>query len=84
MLAPAMKRLAGVLVRTTIQEKASPMITASTVPPPQAASALRKARWTFSLPSTSRKCFGDGWKAAKPSTTGFESLSAPNTSIVSG
>ena len=55
MLAPAMKRLNGVLVRTTIQEKASPITTARIVPPPHAASALKKARWTFSLPSTSRK-----------------------------
>ena len=84
MLAPAMKRLAGVLVRTTIQEKASPITTARTVPPPQAASALKKARWTFSLPSTSRKCLSDGLKLPKPSTTGLESLSAPNSSIISG
>ena len=84
MLAPAMKPLKGVLVRTTIHEKASPITTASTAPPPQAASALKKARWTFSLPSTSRKCLTDGLKLPKPSTTGLESLNAPNTSMSSG
>ncbi len=86
MLAPAMKRLAGVLVRTTIHEKASPIATASTVPPPHAARALKKARWTFSLPSTSTKwkCLTDGLKLPNPSTTGLESLNAPNTSISSG
>ena len=84
MLAPAMKRLNGVLVRTTIQEKASPITTARIVPPPQATSALKKARWTFSLPSTLRKCLSDGRNLPKPSTTGLELLSAPNTSISSG
>jgi hypothetical protein len=84
MLAPAMKPLNGVLVRTTIQEKASPITTARTVPPPHAARALKKARWTFSLASTSRKCLADGRKEPNPSTIGLESLSAPNTSINSG
>ena len=84
MLAAAMKPLNGVLVRTTIHEKASPITTASTVPPPQAASALKKARWTFSLASTSRKWSSEGRNLPKPSTTGLESLSAPNTSISSG
>ena len=84
MLAPAMKPLKGVSVRTTIQEKASPITTARMVPPPQAARALKKARWTFSLPRTSMKCFAEGRKAPKPSTTGLESLSAPKTSISSG
>ena len=84
MLAPAMKPLNGVLVRTTIHEKARPITTARIVPPPQAASALKKARWTFSLPSTLRKCLTDGLKLPNPSTTGLESLSAPNTSISSG
>ena len=36
MLAAAMKPLNGVLVRTTIQENASPITTAIKVPPPQA------------------------------------------------
>ena len=84
MLAPAMKPLNGVLVRTTIHEKARPITTARMVPPPHAASALKKARWTFSLPSTSRKCLADGLNLPKPSITGLESLSAPNTSIKSG
>ncbi len=83
-LAPAMKPLNGVLVRTTIHEKASPITTARIVPPPQAASALKKARWTFSLPSTSTKCLTDGLKLPNPSTTGLESLSAPKISISSG
>jgi len=38
--APAMKPRSGVLVRTTIQEKKSPITTARMVPPPQAARAL--------------------------------------------
>src|ERR1035437_9450191 len=43
MLAAAMKRLNGVLVRTTIQENASPIATAIKVPPPQATSVLNSA-----------------------------------------
>ena len=55
MLAAAMKRLHGVLVRTTTQENVSPMTTASAVPPPQAISELASARWTFGLPRTVMK-----------------------------
>ena len=84
MLAPAMNRRNGVLVRTTIHEKKSPIRTASTVPPPQATRALKKARWTFSFFSTSLKWVRAGRKVPKPSTTGLESLSAPKTSIDSG
>src|SRR5438874_10817579 len=54
-LAAAMKPLPGVLVRTTIQEKASPIATASAVPPAQATSELISARRTFGLPSTLTK-----------------------------
>ena len=55
MLAAAMKPLNGVLVRTTIQEKASPMTTAIRVPPPQTISVLNSASATFGLASTARK-----------------------------
>ena len=51
-LAAPMKPLHGVLVRTTIQEKARPIATASAVPPVQAISELASARWTLGLPST--------------------------------
>ncbi len=49
MLAAAMKRLNGVLVRTTIQENASPITTAIKVPPPHATSVLNSASPTFGL-----------------------------------
>ena len=55
MLAAAMKRLQGVLVRTTTHEKVSPITTASAVPPAQAISELASARWTFGLPRTVMK-----------------------------
>ena len=84
MLAPAMKPLNGVFVRTTIQEKARPITTARIVPPPQAASALKKASRTFSLPSTARKCSSEGLNLPKPSITGLESLMAPKNSISRG
>ena len=45
----------GVLVRTTIQAKNSPITTATAVPPAQATSVLPSAKCTFSLPSTSMK-----------------------------
>ena len=50
-----MKRLHGVLVRTTTHENVSPMTTASAVPPPQAISELASARWTLGLPRTVMK-----------------------------
>ncbi len=59
MLAAAMKRLHGVSVRTTTQENVSPMMTASSVPPPQAISELASARWTFGLPRTVMKFFSE-------------------------
>ena len=49
MLAAAMKPLNGVLVRTTIQENASPITTAIRVPPPQATSVLNNASATFGI-----------------------------------
>src|SRR5215470_15270597 len=55
MLAAAMKRLHGVLVRTTIHEKARPMTSATAVPPPQAINELASASWTFGLARTLRK-----------------------------
>jgi iron(III) transport system permease protein len=59
MLTAAMKRLHGVLVRTTTQENVSPISTASSVPPPQAISELKSARWTFGLPRTVMKLVSD-------------------------
>ena len=84
MLAPAMKPLKGVLVRTTIHEKARPITTASRLPPPQATSALKKARRTFSLPRTAMKWVRDGLNLPNPSITGLESLIAPKNNISSG
>src|SRR5467141_584129 len=51
-LAAATKPRHGVLVRTTIQENVSPMMTARAVPPVQAISELASARCTLGLPST--------------------------------
>src|SRR5665647_3176584 len=59
MLAAAMKPLNGVLVRTTIQENASPITTAIRVPPPQATKVLNSASATFGLASTVRKLVTD-------------------------
>ncbi len=42
-LAAPMKSFHGVLVRTTIHEKVSPIATANAVPPPQAISVLANA-----------------------------------------
>ncbi len=79
-----MKRLNGVLVRTTIQENASPITTAITVPPPQATSVLNSASPTFGLLSTVRKLVIDRWARLKPSTTGLVSVSAPSSSVRTG
>ena len=84
MLAAAMKRLHGVLVRTTIQEKASPIATAIAVPPPQAISVLSSASATLGLASTVRKLSIDRCARLKPSTTGLVSVSAPSSSVSSG
>src|SRR6202051_4173969 len=80
MLAAAMNPLNGVLVRTTIQENASPITTAIRVPPPQATSVLNSASATFGLASTARKLTIERWRRLKPSTTGLVSVSAPNSS----
>src|SRR5215212_1465926 len=71
MLAAAIKPLNGVLVRTTIQEKASPMTTAIRVPPPQTSSVLNSASATFGLASTMRKLVTDRRDRLIPSTTGL-------------
>ncbi len=84
MLAAAMKRLHGVLVRTTIHEKVSPMASASAVPPPQQISEFASAAWTLGLARTVRKLSSEGCRPARPSTTGLESVSAPITSIATG
>src|SRR5471030_164925 len=83
-LAAAMKPLNGVLVRTTIQENASPITTAIRVPPPQATSVLNSASATFGLTSTARKLVTERWFRLKPSTTGLVSVSAPNSSVSTG
>src|SRR5476651_1442032 len=83
MLAAAMKPLNGVLVRTTIQENASPITTAIKVPPPQAISVLNSASATFGLASTVRKFAIDRWLRLKPSTTGLVSVSAPSSNVSS-
>src|SRR3954463_1588829 len=83
-LAAAMKRRHGVLVRTTIQENASPIATASAVPPAQATSELISARWTLGLARTVRKLSKERLKPAKPSTTGLVLVSAPRSSIATG
>src|ERR1700709_723013 len=84
MLAAAMKPLNGVLVRTTIQENASPITTAIRVPPPQAISVLNSASATFGLTSTARKLAIDRWLRLKPSTTGLVSVKAPSSSVSTG
>ena len=84
MLAAAINPLNGVLVRTTIQENASPITTAIRVPPPQAISVLISASATFGLASTTRKLAIDRWLRLKPSTTGLVSVSAPSSSVSSG
>src|SRR5450756_676178 len=82
MLAAAMKRLNGVLVRTTIQENISPIATAIKVPPPQATSVLNSASPTFGLLSTVRKLVIERWARLKPSTTGLVSVSAPSSNCL--
>src|ERR1700688_1698661 len=84
MLAAAIKPLNGVLVRTTIQENASPITTAIRVPPPQAINVLNSASATFGLTSTARKLVIDKWLKLKPSTTGLVSVSAPSSSVRTG
>src|SRR6202047_1769775 len=79
MRAAGMKPLNGVLVRTTIQENASPITTAIRVPPPQAISVLTSASATFGLTSTARKFVTDRDRRLKPSTTGLVAVSAPST-----
>src|SRR4051812_29524264 len=70
-LPPPMNRRHGVLVRTTIQENASPIATASAVPPAQAISVLLTARCTLELARTVRKFFSERSNTPKPSTTGL-------------
>src|SRR5580704_12226955 len=84
MLAAAITLLNGVLVRTTIQEKASPITTAIKVPPPQAISVLASASATFGLASTVRKFVIERCRRLKPSTTGLVSVSAPNNRVRTG
>src|SRR5262245_24379614 len=83
-LAAPMKRLHGVLVRTTIHEKASPIATASAVPPVQATSVFHSAWCTLGLPRTARKFAGERSNTPNPSTTGLVVVSAPRSSIATG
>src|SRR5882757_3287211 len=83
-LVAAIKPLNGVLVRTTIQENASPITTAIRVPPPHTSSVLKSASATFGLASTARKFVIDRWLRLKPSTTGLVSVSAPNSRVRTG
>src|SRR5882762_9768413 len=84
MLAAAIKPLNGVLVRTTIQENASPITTAIRVPPPQAISVLNRASATFGLASTTRKLAIDSRERSMPSTTGLVSVNAPTSNVRTG
>ena len=81
MPAAAMKCLNGVLVRTTIHEKASPIATAIAVPPAQATNVLISASATFGLASTVRKLAIDRRARLKPSTTGLVSVRAPSSNV---
>src|SRR5215468_9035459 len=83
-LTAATKPRHGVLVRTTIQEKVSPIRTASAVPPVQAISEFANARWTLGLPRTRTKLASDRSNTPKPSTTGLVLVSAPRKSIATG
>src|SRR5215470_1937960 len=83
-LTAAMKPLQGVSVRTTTQEKDSPMTTAKAVPPPQAINELASARWTLGLPRTVMKLASDRLNTPNPSTTGLVLVSAPSRSIATG
>ena len=83
-LAAPMKPFHGVLVRTTIHEKVSPIATASAVPPAQAISVLLSASCTFGLPSTLTKLASERSNTPNPSTTGLVLVSAPSSSIATG
>src|ERR671936_1328240 len=83
-LTAATKPRHGVLVRTTIQEKVSPIRTASAVPPVQAISEFANARWTLGLPRTRTKLASDRSNTPNPSTTGLVLVSATRTSIATG
>src|SRR5215472_4415197 len=83
-LTAATKPRHGVLVRTTIQEKVSPIRTASAVPPVQAISELASALWTLGLPSTVRKLASERSNTPNPSTTGLVLVSAPRSSMATG
>src|SRR5437763_15107975 len=83
-LTAATKPRHGGLVRTTIQEKVSPISTSIAVPPVQAISEFANARWTLGLPRTRTKSASDRSNTPKPSTTGLVLVSAPRTSIATG
>src|SRR3979490_3247473 len=70
-LAAPMKPFHGVLVRTTIHENASPIATASAVPPAHAISELASAKRPLGLPRTAMKLPSDRSKTPNPSTPGL-------------
>src|SRR5258708_27563256 len=70
-LAAATKPRHGVLVRTTIQENVSPMMTARVGPPVQAISELASARCTIGLPRTVTKLASERSHTPNPTTTGL-------------
>jgi hypothetical protein len=71
MLAPAMKLLIGVLVRTTITRRRGPITDREDRCRRRTPSrALKNARWTFSLPSTYDEWSGRGPALAEAVDTG--------------
>src|SRR4029079_15382782 len=80
-LAAPRKPLNGVFVRTTIQEKASPIATASAVPPVQAIREFASAWWTLALPSTVMKLSSERSNTPKPSTNWLGLVMRPRHSI---
>src|SRR2546423_11717392 len=83
-LTAATKPRHGVFVRTTIQEKVSPITTASAVPPVQAISEFANAPWTLGLPRTVTKLASERSNTPNPSTTGLVLVSAPRSSMATG
>ena len=75
--AVAINVLQGVLVRTTIQAKPSPITTAIAVPPPHTRSVLTSAKCTLGLARTSMKWSSEMAEGLNPSTTGLVPDSAP-------
>ena len=71
-------------MRTTIQEKVSPMTTATAVPAPHTPRELISAACTFGFASTAMKFASDKLPAWMPSTIGLAFVSAPTSSMAIG